>query len=231
MRVPPWLWIALCWVGFACTHLVLSSASLRPRLVARLGDDAFRGVYSVAVLAWFVALVWVFARHKHDGPLLWSTIGPPAVAVALNQVVMALALALLVAGLLPAHAAPSSMGAAAKERIEARGLLRITRHPFNAAAALFGIAHLLVNGHLGDVLFFAGFPLFAAIGSRHQDARLARSRPGYGELVAATSFVPFAAVVAGRQRLVARELPWAGLAAGLVAAVALRHWHGVLFGP
>lgn len=228
--MPPWLWIALCWVGFACTHLVLSSASLRPRLVARLGDDAFRGVYSVAVLAWFVALVWVFARHKHDGPLLWSTIGPPAVAAALNHVVMALALALLVAGLLPAHAAPSSMGAA-KEPIEARGLLRITRHPFNAAAALFGIAHLLVNGHLGDVLFFAGFPLFAAIGSRHQDTRLARSRPGYGDLVAATSFVPFAAVIAGRQRLVARELPWTGLAAGLVAAVALRHWHGVLFGP
>jgi len=228
--VPPWLWIALCWAGFACTHLVLSSASLRPRLVARLGDDAFRGVYSLAVLAWFVALVWVFARHKHDGPLLWSTIGPPAVAQALNHVLMALALALLLAGLLPAHAAPSSMGAA-KGRIEARGLLRITRHPFNAAAALFGIAHLLVNGHLGDVLFFGGFPLFAAIGSRHQDARLARSRPGYSELVAATSFVPFAAVVAGRQRLVARELPWAGLAAGLVLAVALRHWHGVLFGP
>jgi hypothetical protein len=85
-------------------------------------------------------------------------VGPPAVAEALNHVVMALALALLVAGLLPAHAAPSSMGAARPERIEVRGLLRITRHPFNAAAALFGVAHLLVNGHLGDVLFFAGFP-------------------------------------------------------------------------
>jgi uncharacterized membrane protein len=229
--VPPWLWIALLWAGFACTHLVLSSASLRPRLVARLGDDGFRGVYSVAVLAWFVALVWVFARHKHDGPLLWTTIGPPAVAEALNHVVMALALALLVAGLLPAHAAPSSMGAARPERIEVRGLLRITRHPFNAAAALFGVAHLLVNGHLGDVLFFAGFPLFAAIGSRHQDERLARSRPGYGELVATTSFVPFAAVVTGRQRMVARELPWGGLAAGVLGAIALRHWHGVLFGP
>src|SRR5262249_3679385 len=105
MRVPPWLWIALCWVGFACTPLGLSSALVRPRLVARLGDDAFRGVYSVAVLAWFVALVWVFARHKHDGPLLWSTIGPPAVAAALNHVVMALALALLAPWLLSQHTA------------------------------------------------------------------------------------------------------------------------------
>src|SRR5262249_29886216 len=105
MRMPAWLWIAVCWLGFACPDLVLSSASLRPRLVAGLGDDGFRGVYSVAVLAWFVALVWVFARHKHDGPLLWSTIGPPAVAEALNHVVMALALALLVAGLLSQHTA------------------------------------------------------------------------------------------------------------------------------
>jgi uncharacterized membrane protein len=175
--------------------------------------------------------VWVFARHKHDGPLVWNTIGPPAVAEALNRVLMGLALALLVAGFLPAHAPPSAIGAPNPERTEARGLLRITRHPFNASVALFGIAHLLVNGHLGDVLFFAGFPLFAAIGSRHQDARLARSRPGYGELLATTSFVPFAAVVTGRQRMVARELPWGGLAAGVLAAIALRHWHGALFGP
>jgi uncharacterized membrane protein len=229
--VPPWSWIAVLWAGFAGTHLVLSSAWLRPRLVARLGYDAFRGVYSLAVLAWLVALVWVFAHLKHSGPLLWSTIGPPAVARGLNYALMALALAVLVAGLLPAHAAPSSMGAAERVRTEPRGLLRITRHPFNVALGLFGIAHLLVNGHLGDVFFFGGFPLFAWIGSGHQDARLSRDKPGYRDLVAQTSVVPFGAVLGGRQRLVAGELPWAGFAAGVVAAILLRHWHGVLFGP
>lgn len=228
--VPAWLWIALMWAGFAGTHLLLSSASLRPRLIARLGDQPFRGVYSLAVLAWFVALVWVFARHKHTGPLLWNTLGPPSIATLLNQVVMLLAFAILVAGLLPSQAAPSAMTAPAGH-VQAHGLLRITRHPFNVALGLFGIAHLLVNGSLGDVLFFGGFPLFAWIGSRHQDERLARSKPGYDRLVAETSLVPFGAVLSGRQHLSARELPWAGFVAGIVLALVVRHWHGTLFGP
>jgi uncharacterized membrane protein len=229
--MPAWWWIGVAWIGFAATHLVLSSATIRPRLIARLGYDGFRGVYSLSVLAWFVALLWVFARHKHSGPLLWTTIGPAGAAELLNRVLMGLALAILVAGLLPAHAAPSSMGAADPERAEARGLLRITRHPFNAAVGLFGIAHLLVNGHLGDVLFFAGFPLFGWIGSHHQDARLSRDRASYAALVRQTSYVPFAAILWGRQRLALGELPWVGLMAGIAVAVALRHWHGVLFGP
>ena len=229
--MPSWLWLALLWAGFAGTHLVLSSASLRPRLIARLGDGPFRGLYSLTVLAWFVALVWVFARHKHSGPLLWNTVGPPAIAELLNIVLMVLAFALLVAGLIPSQMAPSSMTAAPAERVEARGLLRITRHPFNAAVGLFGIAHLLVNGHLGDVVFFGGFPLFAWIGSRHQDTRLSKDKPGYRRLVAQTSFVPFGALVTGRQRLVLAELPWGGFAAGVVVAAIIRHWHGALFGP
>lgn len=229
--MPSWLWLALLWAGFAGTHLVLSSASLRPRLMARLGDGPFRGLYSLTVLAWFVALVWVFARHKHSGPLLWDTVGPPAIAELLNIVLMVLAFALLVAGLIPSQVAPSSMTAAPAERVEARGLLRITRHPFNAAVGLFGIAHVLVNGHLGDVVFFGGFPLFAWIGSRHQDTRLSKDKPGYRQLAAQTSFVPFGALVTGRQRLVLAELPWGGFAAGVVVAVIIRHWHGALFGP
>src|SRR5262245_38584549 len=228
--VPAWLWIALLWAGFAGTHLLLSSASLRPRLIARLGDQPFRGVYSLAVLAFFIALVWVFARHKHTGPLLWSPLGPPSIATVLNMILMLLAFAILIAGLLPSQAPPSAMTAPAGH-VQAHGLLRITRHPFNAALGLFGVAHLLVNGSLGDVLFFGGFPLFGWIGSRHQDARLSRDRPPYAALVRQTSYVPFAAIVSGRQRLALGELPWLGLAAGIVVAVALRHWHGVLFGP
>jgi uncharacterized membrane protein len=228
--VPSWLLIGVLWAGFAITHLVLSSQSLRPRLIARLGPDAFRGVYSLAVIAWFVALVWFFALHKHAGPLLWTTIGPPDVAHMLSYVVLGLAFAILVAGLLPTQAAPSAM-TARPENVAAHGLLRVTRHPFNAAMALFGVAHLFVNGHLGDVLFFGGFPLFAWIGSRHQDARMSRDKPGYREMVSRTSFVPFAAVLAGRQRLVAGELPWLGLAGGIVVAALIRYWHGMLFGP
>jgi uncharacterized membrane protein len=113
----------------------------------------------------------------------------------------------------------------------ARGVTRITRHPMLVAFGLFGVAHLLVNGSLGDVLFFGGFPLFTWIGGRHQDARKVDEVAGYAGFVAETSILPFAAILAGRQRLVARELPLGALATGVVAAVALRTYHGALFGP
>jgi len=229
--MPPWLWIALLWAGFAGAHLYLSGDDARPHLIARLGPDAFRGVYSLVVLVWFGLLVWYYAHHKHAGPLLWTTLGPSAVARALSHLLMFVAFALLVPAVLPAHAAPSSMAAGGHDAGAARGLLRITRHPLLVGLALFGMAHVLVNGHLGDVVFFGGFPLFVWLGARHQDARLSRDRPGYGELVAQTSVVPFGAILAGRQRLVPAELPWGAMGAGLVLAAALRWWHAPLFGP
>jgi uncharacterized membrane protein len=222
--------IAGLWLAFAGAHVVLSSATVRPRLVARLGMQAFQGLYSLAMIALFVPLVWVFAENKHAGPLVWTTIGPPAVARALAWTLNVSAFALLVCALVPTSAAPSSIGAADR-RPRAHGILRITRHPLLAGFACWGIAHLLVNGHLGDIVFFGGFPVWVWIGARHQDARLARDRPGYVEFARETSLVPFAAIVAGKQRLVADEMPWASLATGVVAALALRHWHGSLFGP
>lgn len=229
--MPPWLWIALLWAGFAGAHLLLSGASLRPRLVARLGPDAFRGLYSLVVVVWFAALVWYYAHHKHTGPLLWTAVGSSAVAQLLSHGLMFLAFALLVPATLPAHVAPSSVRAGEHDVGAARGLLRITRHPLLVALALFGLAHLLVNGNLVDVVFFGGFPLFVWIGTRHQDARLTRDRPGYGALIAETSLVPFAAVLTGRQRVVAAELPWGAMGAGLAVAAAVRWWHASLFGP
>ena len=174
-------------------------------------------------------LVWSFWTHKHAGPRLWVTLGPPAVAHLLNYALMGLALALFVAALVPGASAPSAMQARGPATV--RGVVRITRHPMFAAFGLFGIAHLLVNGSLAAVLFFAGFPVFAWIGARHQDARKTRDRPGYRDLAAVTSIVPFGAIATGKQRLVVAELPLAGLAAGLVLTVVLRAYHGALFGP
>lgn len=217
------------WAAFAGTHVWLSSLRTRSALIARVGPQGFQGIYSLVALATFVPLVWIFATHTHAGPLLWTTIGPPNVARALNYGLMAVALVLFVASLLPSSTAPSAMQARGPAMVH--GMLRITRHPMLAAFGLYGIAHLLVNGSLGDVLFFAGFPAFSWIGGRHQDARKLREVPGYGAVVATTSIVPFAAIITGRQRLVLRELPLPAIVGGLALAVALRLYHRALFGP
>ena len=223
------LLIGVLWTAFAGAHVWLSSSGVRPRLIARLGAQPFQGLYSLVALATFVPLVWLFVTHKHAGPLLWTTLGPAGLARAANNVLMALALVLLVSSLLPGGAAPSSM--LAHGPATARGMTRITRHPTLAAFGLFGVAHLLVNGNLGDVVFFAGFPLFTGIGGRHQDGRKAHAIAGYDALIATTSIVPFGAVATGRQRLVVRELSLAAIAIGLVLTVATCTYHGALFGP
>lgn len=221
--------IGLLWAGFMATHILLSSARARPALLARLGAQGFQGVYSLVALAFFVPLIWVFATHKHAGPVLWYSAGPPAVAGVLNRVLMTFAVVLFVSSLLPSSTPPSAMQA--RGPAAARGIVRVTRHPSFVALALFGLAHLLVNGTLGDVLFFAGFPAFAWIGALHQDSRKAVSVPGYAEVMRVTSIVPFAAVLRGRQRLRAAELPVVAVAVGVLLTVVLRTFHSRLFGP
>jgi uncharacterized membrane protein len=63
------------------------------------------------------------------------------------------------------------------------------------------------------------------------DAKLARRDPAtWAALSATTSIVPFAAIVAGRNRFVPREIGWLVPAIGVVAWLALLLLHPLLFG-
>jgi len=91
---------------------------------------------------------------------------------------------------------------------------------------------VLVNGWAADVVFFGGLALFVILGAAHQDARKrATQSDRLAGFYAATSALPFAAILAGRQRLVLRELPWIGLAVGVAAALGLYRLHPALFAP
>src|SRR5207249_624675 len=57
----------------------------------------------------------------------------------------------------------------------------------------------------------------------------ARAGKPYADYLAATSAMPFAAILAGRQRFVWREFPLGAFATGLAVAVALRAVHGSIF--
>ena len=64
----------------------------------------------------------------------------------------------------------------------------------------------------------------------HQDRRKRVTEAGVlDEFYAETSLIPFAAIAAGRGKLVLSELPWIGIAVGGLASLALYHYHGVLF--
>src|SRR5215831_13797379 len=63
--------IAFWAILFVGTHLIISSTAIRPALIARVGEQHYRGIYSLISLATLIPLIIVFAGHKHSGPMLW----------------------------------------------------------------------------------------------------------------------------------------------------------------
>ena len=84
----------------------------------------------------------------------------------------------------------------------ARGIVRITRHPFLWGVALWALVHVVMNGTLAALVFFGSLLLLAVGGTASIDAkrrrRLGNAWQGFS---AVTSNVPFAAVAAGRNQL------------------------------
>jgi hypothetical protein len=72
--------------------------------------------------------------------------------------------------------------------------------------------------------------VLAVAGERHQDGKLLqREGEAYRHYLETTSMVPFAAIVAGRQRIAWQELPVGGLIIALAVAVTLRMVHDWIF--
>jgi uncharacterized membrane protein len=217
------------WLLFGGTHLVLSSSPVRPKLIAAVGERPFLGLYSLVAFATLIPLCWYYGGHKHADPLLWRTFAGPylyLLARDLNLILMALAFVLLVNGLISRP--PSAMMTSGTPT--AYGITRITRHPTFASIFLFGVAHCLVNGALGDLVFFGGFAVFAWVGAWHQDTRKVVEVPGYAEFKDATSFLPFAAIVSTKQPLNLSELRWQVVLLALIVFYLVRAYHPHLFG-
>jgi len=222
-----WLVVLGAWILFGGGHLLLSSRPVRGALIGRLGPQPFRGVYSLMALGTFALLVWAYAGSKHTGPLLWNLATVPGIR-RLSVALTAVGLTLVVAAFFQPK--PTDMVPSAGKR--AAGLARITRHPAFAALGLVACSHMLLNSHLSDVVFWAGFPIFTWFGCRDIDARKRAADPeGLADYFAETSLVPFAAIAAGRNRLVLSELPVVGLVAGAVVTGLVYRFHTSLFGP
>src|SRR5262249_51093083 len=112
----------------------------------------------------------------------------------------------------------------------ARGLERITRHPFFVGVAIAAAAHALLATRLVGTVFSLRLRGRSLVGAWHQDRKLLarRGRP-FADFLAVTSVVPFAAILSGRQRLVARELPWGTLVVTLLVVGGLRAVHESIF--
>jgi uncharacterized membrane protein len=212
--------------AFVGVHLVVTSSSVRPRLVRALGEQPYRGIFSLLAIGTFVPLVWVYAYNKHAGPLLWNLRDVPGVRW-LSWLMMFAAVIILIAGFMT----PSPVSIGAPPDAKPRGILKVTRHPAFVAFALFGFAHMLMNGFAGDVVFFATFPALAILGGWHQDRRkLAELGEPYRRFVDQTSFFPGLALIQRRLTLESADVPWTAVGVGAALTIALVVLHPYLFG-
>jgi uncharacterized membrane protein len=213
---------------FGTTHIVLATAPIRTRLVARLGTVGFTGLFSlVAAVAfgWLVHTYAVSADAGAAGPALGAQpwLRWPLVAIATLGMVG-------IVGSFLEYPDSAYFLSTAGQKPEPRGLERITRHPFMVGLAMVSVAHALLSTRLTGTVFFLSLAVIAIAGSMHQDVKLrARNPELHGAFVARSSLIPFAAIMAGRNRLVFSELPLFGIALGLIAAWGVRQGHPHIF--
>ena len=220
----PLLQLLLACTGFLATHLV-SSTSLRPRLIAATGEKVYLALYSLAAIATFSWMI--FAYYRASFAVLWYV---PALRY-VPLVVMPIALVLVVCGLLTRNPTAVGQESLLDATDAARGILRVTRHPLMWGVALWAAAHMMARGDAASVIFFGTFFVLALTGTVLSDRRKARTLgERWTRFAAVTSHVPFAAILSGRSAFVPAEIGWAKPALGLALYIVLLFLHPVLFG-
>ena len=188
--------LAVAALVLLASHFGISSTPLRAWLVARFGERVYLVLYSLiafAAIAWLI-VAWARAPYVE----LW----PPAPWLALVPfLVVPVALVLVVSGLSTPN--PTAVGAPdlLSQGDPVQGVFRITRHPFMWGVGLWAGAHILANGDLASLVLFGGLGVLALLGTLLIDRKYAARRGAdWQRFAAATSNLPLAAIVSGRQR-------------------------------
>lgn len=215
---------------FLLIHFGVSGTRLRDTLVARLGAGAYRGAFSLASL---IGLVWMIFAYRHAPyvPLWGLLLGLRHIAYPLVFVAFLFA----VVGLMTPN--PTSVGmesSLAQGGAVARGMTRITRHPFLWGVALWALVHLIVNGDLASLILFGSLLVLAVGGTASIDAKRRRlSGEQWTRFEKVTSAVPFAAIAAGRNSLAAAvaEIGIVRVVVAVVVYIVAFYLHGRLGPP
>lgn len=205
-------------------HFLVSGTSVRDGLTGVLGERAYLALYSLASLGGIFWLAMSYNAATAEGLVpLWD-LGPGVSHLGL--IVVAVAFVFGLPGVLMPSPTGVGQGGLADRPDLARGVLRITRHPFLWSVALWAGFHLAANGDLASAIFFGTWLVLSVGGTFSIDDKRARALGAKWEGYArSTSNIPFAAILAGRQKLVLSELAtWRqGVALILFAGVALVH--------
>ena len=183
-------------VAFVGSHFLLSHP-LRGRVVRAVGEAGFQGVYSLVAILTFGWLILAYRKAPLTAPL-WP-VGNALWAVV--TAVMLIASILLMGSLIRNPALPTG-GRTGSFPEAARGVFAITRHPMMWSFALWGLCHIAVFPVAKNIVVATAMVILALVGAALQDRKKEQLQPDlWPAWESKTSFLPFAAVAAGRARL------------------------------
>lgn len=188
--------VAVAAVVFVGSHFLLSHPLRRP-LAGAIGEVAFLGVYSVVAIVTFGWLIVAYLKAPLSSPL-WP-VGDGLWALA--TVLMLIASILLMGSLIRNPALPTGGRPGALPEV-ALGVFAVTRHPMMWSFAIWGLCHVAVFPVAKNIVLAAAIVILALVGAALQDRKKERLQPDlWPAWESKTSYLPFAAIAAGRARL------------------------------
>jgi len=133
-------WLILGMILFIGMHLAGSVRAWREPLVERLGEWPYKGVYALISLVGLVLAGFGYGRAEKEW--VWT---PLPFGHELAAALMPIAVVLLVAAYMPTN------------------IKRFTAHPMLWGVVLFGIAHLVVFGHVPSIVLFGGLLIYSLL--------------------------------------------------------------------
>ena len=192
--------VVLAALFFAGIHLGIAGTAIRDCAIGLLGKNGYMAAFAIASL---IGLGWLVAAYNRAPYLItWGMLEwwKPIVII-----LMLPATLLVVFGLTTPN--PTSVAQEGTLGQPPRGIVLVTRHPFLTGVGLWALLHLIGNGDVASLVFFATWAIVALAGTVSIDAKRRRLLGAAWEPFAAqTSIVPFAAIAAGRNRVTPREI-------------------------
>ena len=167
------VYLVLGLVLFLGVHSVrIVAEGWRTQTIARLGEGAYKGIYTVVSLVGLGLIIWGFGVARETPTMLWM---PPRGMRHAAALLTLIAFVFLAAAYVPRNA------------IKAR-----LHHPMVLAVKTWALAHLLSNGSLAHVILFGSFLAWGVanfIAARKRDRALGTRYPAGNLAGTATTVV------------------------------------------
>jgi uncharacterized membrane protein len=126
---------------FLAPHVLTAFRGQRQAVIARVGENTYKIVYSIVSLIGLVLIVYGYSRYRADGWInVWS---PPAWTRHVAVLLIWPSIVFLVAAYFPGR------------------IKTALKHPMLVGVKLWALAHLIANGNLGSIVLFGALLAYA----------------------------------------------------------------------